>query len=749
MPEYIDVDDLSDPLSDDAEIVLTGFKRDPAKSKLHIEQLDAEGFVYTGFNETPNPRVSGTPLEAVRIPATRGTSSKTPESDQQPSASMVQLPLAGGANLPLRSEIRAKRAPSASDAGPPVKRQKHTHQSTAMNSHLKRDHAAMRATSRNPPVSAEVIYISDSEDEQPPPKKATLCKSPNMITECRGRDVRVAGSARPREPLPEPEPLYQDPMDIDRQEEADYATAHAALDLDYGPNWEAVDDRDDRLHDVNDEEANEDGLARHMAALSVAQSTKHPVLDNIRHRQQQSTVFSWPESADLSRKPPVWSMGRQAVYTSRPRSRGWRWQDDFSQWMGLRPRLPMRLAPGNINTIIQHKGLIVVASAVADGAIDGKKTLDYSASPCIPRGETTEKAHWWFGPKGKLMSWMDIVPEAAPRLVRQGPRHHFTVNDVAINPSRPTQFASAGRDRRVLVWDCEPIHEGASPVIVEEIECEDNPEVVKYHPGGTMLAVQCDDGSVDLHTADTVTKAVIAPARLGHVTAEMAWGLHSTENILFASSARLDDARGFHKAFDVERHEMVVEFDAAKEGCSTLALDPAGERLFIATEGPESVYALRQFDARRRERKASQKVQLEPFVDISDRSAMAINSLSLSSDGIYIAAGRTDNWVDVYDSRMLAKGPLYNFAHEGDVGNDTFGVVKTQWVDGMPYGVGLVSGGIDGCVRLWDVRRSSDDPLNGTILAQGDYDVGTFALGDIYRGHMPIIVYESPFHVRL
>ncbi|KAI0361747.1 hypothetical protein OH77DRAFT_1546696 [Trametes cingulata] len=220
----------------------------------------------------------------------------------------------------------------------------------------------------------------------------------------------------------------------------------------------------------------------------------------------------------------------------------------------------------------------------------------------------------------------------------------------------------------------------------------------------------------------------------------MAWGASSSSDILFASSACLETANGLHKAFDVERHEMVVEFDAAKEACSTLAVDPAGERLFIATEGSECVYALRQFDARRRERKAVQKVELEPFVDISDKSAMDINSLSLSSDGIYIAAGRSDNWVDVYDSRMLTKGPLYNFAHEGDVGNDTFGVVKTQWIDGAPYGVGLVSGGIDGCVRLWDVRRSSDDPLNGTILAQCDYDVGTFALGDMYKGDVPIIV---------
>ena len=118
--------------------------------------------------------------------------------------------------------------------------------------------------------------------------------------------------------------------------------------------------------------------------------------------------------------------------------------------------------------------------------------------------------------------------------------------------------------------------------------------------------------------------------------------------------------------------------------------------MFIATESAEGRYTLRQFDVRNRERKAAQNVELEPFVDTTDRAAMDVNSLSLSSDGLYIAAGRTDNWADVYDARMLERGPLHSFAHEGAVAPDTYGVVKTEWVDGSPHGVGLVTGGIDG-----------------------------------------------------
>ncbi|KAI8995525.1 hypothetical protein BD414DRAFT_409596 [Trametes punicea] len=276
------------------------------------------------------------------------------------------------------------------------------------------------------------------------------------------------------------------------------------------------------------------------------------------------------------------------------------------------------------------------------------------------------------------------------------------------------------------------------------VDCDDNPEVVQYHLDGSTFAIQCDNGSVYLHREDAVSRLVVAPAGLGHVTAEMAWGVHASRHLLFASSACMADSSGHHKAFDVVRNKVVVEFDAAKEACSTLTLDPVGERLFIATEGSESTYTLRQFDVRTRDRKAVQKVDLEPFADIQDKLSMDVNSLSLSSDGIYIAAGRTDNWADVYDSRMLARGPLYSFAHEDAVSaeKDKFGIVKTQWVDGMPHGVGLVTGGIDGCVRLWDVRLAADDPLNGTILARCDYDVATFTLGDIYKGDKPIIVGE-------
>ena len=45
-----------------------------------------------------------------------------------------------------------------------------------------------------------------------------------------------------------------------------------------------------------------------------------------------------------------------------------------------------------------------------------------------------------------------------------------------------------------------------------------------------------------------------------------------------------------------------------------------------------------------------------------------------------------------------------------------------------------------GCIRLWDTKLASSDPVNGRILAQSDDDVATFSLGDIFEGEVPIIL---------
>ena len=80
--------------------------------------------------------------------------------------------------------------------------------------------------------------------------------------------------------------------------------------------------------------------------------------------------------------------------------------------------------------------------------------------------------------------------------------------------TRPARFASAGRDRHVLIWDWDPMGEddphpwkvsteGLLPFYIRRctkadlfivVACKDNPECIKYRPGSSLLAIQCNDG---------------------------------------------------------------------------------------------------------------------------------------------------------------------------------------------------------------------------------------------------------------
>lgn len=84
-----------------------------------------------------------------------------------------------------------------------------------------------------------------------------------------------------------------------------------------------------------------------------------------------------------------------------------------------------------------------------------------------------------------------------------------------------------------------------------------------------------------LHDEELSDPLRVAPAGRGHVTADIHWGVESTEGRLFASSACTASGSGYHKLFDVERGTAVMEFNADGHACSTLTLDPLGTPSYI------------------------------------------------------------------------------------------------------------------------------------------------------------------------
>jgi WD40 repeat protein len=180
----------------------------------------------------------------------------------------------------------------------------------------------------------------------------------------------------------------------------------------------------------------------------------------------------------------------------------------------------------------------------------------------------------------------------------------------------------------------------------------------------------------------------------------------------------------------------------------------------LFTEGDLGSHFMRMYDVRRKNSRAVWSSKLEPFTKPTDGE---VNRAKFSPDMIYLAVARNDDVTHVYDSRMVSKGPMHAFEHVGAgrniPGNESYGIVEAHWVESSARSLGLVTGGTDGelrivtagpndtlttitsgCIRFWDTRKASDDPMNGTVIAETDFDVGYFSLGDSYKGEMSLVV---------
>lgn len=161
-----------------------------------------------------------------------------------------------------------------------------------------------------------------------------------------------------------------------------------------------------------------------------------------------------------------------------------------------------------------------------------------------------------------------------------------------------------------------------------------------------------------------------------------------------------------------------------------------GERLALVTKDSTEVH-MRIYDIKQKNgRRPIYSTVLRNFYGEISRAVF-------EPGGIYLALARNDNTTHVYDSRYLDR-VLLEFAHEeGDTPlKEKFGVVEAHWATSFDTKrIGLLTGGNDGCVRLWDHRKSADDPSNGRVLVQMPADIAHFQIGDPCRGEAALVVY--------
>ncbi|KAH7890777.1 WD40-repeat-containing domain protein [Phlebopus sp. FC_14] len=429
--------------------------------------------------------------------------------------------------------------------------------------------------------------------------------------------------------------------------------------------------------------------------------------------------------------------------------------------VGITGKYP-HIASGPINKIIQAQGKFVLCAAVSAGSADYSEDEDELPPP--PENKSGSLVVY---DRGRV----NIVRgHCRNRMTSHGlVKKYYSVNDVAFNPLNSQQFLSSGHDFTVQLWEI-PEDNGEDmsllrPRMFRSINFDDVTHDLVYKPDTSMLAVACRDGSVylyssrDLFEATMYAPVAIARVRVVHGKAQQAagatvWGIDPSSHLLFTSSEPHEPTNdhGYHRAYDVVRGTTALDFDATEAG-EALAISPDGTTLVLLTTGPGDSHPVRLYDVRRKSKHAYVTEHLLPFrtrslpnVNAVQGECQEVNSASFSSEGRLFAVARSDNSLHIYDVRALSRGPICRFAHHrsDNIGGGGFGVVDARWVEGRDRRrVGILSGGNDGCVRLWEPALAPCDDLQGEIIGMTDFDVGHFSVGDRWKGEMPLIIGDS------
>ncbi|KIK71038.1 hypothetical protein GYMLUDRAFT_235419 [Collybiopsis luxurians FD-317 M1] len=396
-------------------------------------------------------------------------------------------------------------------------------------------------------------------------------------------------------------------------------------------------------------------------------------------------------------------------------------------------------AAGAINKIVQYKSFTVVGSSVDGGYIDEPDEIEYP-----------------YNKPGTLVVWDGLKPVLMTSHSRKDPfLKHYTVNDVATCPRSDggSILISSGNDYKVHLW--EGINYSHKVCTLSDPTRSVPPMDIAVNPKAHMFAfashqtvvcreVWSEDGpgweSFDLE---------LVAHNDGNRTASLKWGHDSTKDTLFASSEQYRDGAGpsSHKAFDTKYQKTMFKFDLEEEG-DALALDSSGERLAICSvrkdndamvvndnsDSTENI--LRLYDVRR-------KNGSQPIHQITlERSG--VNSATFSPDGIFLAVARADGRALVYDSRFLGEGELCDFEHNGPSAvspqHSSYGITHAEWRNLPNNQLGLLTGGPDGCVRLWQPGLARSVAKQGKVIAQVHGDVGYFSVGDRFEGEHELVV---------
>jgi WD40 repeat protein len=315
----------------------------------------------------------------------------------------------------------------------------------------------------------------------------------------------------------------------------------------------------------------------------------------------------------------------------------------------------------------------------------------------------------------------------------------------------------------------------------------------------SRLLKQCSQLMVHYSRSNRARVPVVDAVHKQHVSS-LAWGSGPTNNILFAGTVEdRDSGSNGHIAVVslrtdpptiMYRTQNIGEVDALgispqgtswrKYQLSIADQSSSGDRLAacVRGQGPPTleIYALGNSGIQNPSKISTRSTRYS-FVDSSGSSSslaqawihlepsdtrqVEVSFCKWSPCGTYIAVGRNDDRIDMFDSRFIKYGPVSRMFHGEPIKRTAWktlwGITGLEWVEGAGYAQqALVSGGTDGeyygctflaentsdlevtgCVRLWDVRHA--DPVCDT-LAEMEADIAGFSVGDIGKREAPLVV---------
>ncbi|EED78429.1 predicted protein [Postia placenta Mad-698-R] len=182
---------------------------------------------------------------------------------------------------------------------------------------------------------------------------------------------------------------------------------------------------------------------------------------------------------------------------------------------------------------------------------------------------------------------------------------HYSLNDIQFNPTVFILMYSARQPGETGVC-------GNRPEAAVTYSCVMG--AVLFKPKEALLAMAGWDGNVYLYadamSAPTKSRLRVAPVSNQEISG-LLWGRDASSSMLFASTMTRyeQDFLGYHRAYDATTRQIVCEYKIDEAG-EQLAVEESGTRLIISTRRSKRAHSLWLFDARTRDTRPIDKVDM-------------------------------------------------------------------------------------------------------------------------------------------